>query len=55
VTADQLKSWSQNLGLNGCVMIMWKYDRAFVTKSTNVSAMKAVTSRLSQAARRSCR
>jgi hypothetical protein len=55
VTADQLKSWSQNLGLNGCVMIMWRYDRAFVTKSTNVTAMKAVNSRLSQAARRSCR
>src|SRR5215210_1303910 len=55
VTPDQLKSWSQNLGANGCTMIMWKYDRAFVTKSTNVTAMKAVQSKLSSLPRRSCR
>ena len=55
VTPDQLKSWGQNLGVNGCMMIMWRYDKAFVTKSTNVTAMKAVNYKLSQAARRSCR
>jgi hypothetical protein len=55
MTAEQVRSWAAALGPKGCAMIMWKYDRAFMSRSANVTAMRNAASALSGAAGRSCR
>jgi hypothetical protein len=55
MTADQVKNWGLAIGTAGCAMQMWRYDDAFMAKSANQDAFRAVASLLSSKPRRSCR
>jgi hypothetical protein len=55
MTADQVRSWGQALGPYGCVMLAWRYDDAFMARSTNQSAFRDVSSMLNSKPRRSCK
>ena len=55
MTADQVRSWGQAIGPYGCVMLGWRYDDAFMSKSANQSAFQDVASLLSSKPRRSCK
>jgi len=55
MTADQVRSYGQALGAYGCALLAWRYDDAFMAKSTNQSAFRDVTSFLNTKARRSCK
>jgi hypothetical protein len=56
MTASQVSSWGRYLGPAGCAALtMWEYDRAFMTKSANVTAFRAVASTLRGTPARSCR
>jgi hypothetical protein len=55
MTADQVRNWGRAIGPYGCVMVMWQYDAAFMSKSANQSAFRDVASLLGSKPRRSCR
>jgi hypothetical protein len=55
MTADQVRSWGRAIGPSGCVMLMWRYDDAFMSKSANQAAFRDVASLLNSSPRRSCR
>ena len=55
MTADQVRTYGRAAGPAGCAMLMWRYDAAFMSKSTNVSAFKDVASLLNSKPRRSCK
>lgn len=54
MTADQVRSWGRAIGPYGCAMLMWRYDDAFMAKSTNQSAFRDIGSLLASKPRRSC-
>jgi len=54
MTAQQVRDWGRTLGVAGCVMLMWKYDGTFMTKSDNVQAFKDVAAQLAGTPSRSC-
>ncbi len=55
LTSEQVRNWGKILGASGCVMIAWKQDPSFMSKSANVAAMRDVASTLASKAGRSCR
>jgi hypothetical protein len=55
MTPDQVRTWGRTLGVAGCAMTMWRYDDAFMSKSTNVTAFRDVASTLAGQPRQSCR
>jgi hypothetical protein len=55
MSARQVRDWGTLLGPAGCGMILWRYDRAFLSKSANVKALRDVASKLSNTPGRSCR
>jgi hypothetical protein len=55
MTPDQVRNWGNVIGVAGCALAMWQYDDAFMSKSTNVDAFRAVASTLNAKARRSCK
>jgi len=55
MTADQVKNWGRAVGPSGCLMLMWRYDGAFMSKSANQDAFRSVASLLASQPRRSCR
>ena len=55
MTADQVRSWGQAIGPSGCARLLWKYDDAFMAKSTNQTAFRDVASLLNSKSGRSCR
>ena len=55
MTAGQVREWGRLLGTSGCGLIMWKYDRAFMSKAANLSAFRDVASTLAKTPGRSCR
>jgi hypothetical protein len=55
MTPTQIRDWGRALGVNGCAMLMWKYDGKFVSKSTNMDAVRDVGATLAAKARRSCK
>ncbi len=54
MTAQQVRDWGRTLGVAGCVMLMWKFDATFMSKSDNVQAFKDVATTLSGSTARSC-
>jgi len=55
MTADQLRSWGQALVGYGCQMHLWRFDYAFVSKSTNLDALKNLASKARSLTPRSCK
>jgi hypothetical protein len=55
MTPAQLKAAAAALGPSACALLMWKYDKAFMSKSANVRAFRDVASQLAGNPRRSCR
>ena len=55
MTSGQVREWGRTLGPAGCGLMLWKYDRAFMSKSANVSAFRDLASTLARTPGRSCR
>jgi hypothetical protein len=55
MTPTQIRDWGRALGVYGCAMMLWKYDKTFVSKSANIDAARDVASTLNAKARRSCK
>jgi hypothetical protein len=55
MTADQVRNWGRALGPSGCMLLMWTYDGAYMSKSANQQAFRDVAYTLSSKPRRSCR
>jgi hypothetical protein len=55
VTANQLRSWGQTLGVAGCVLTLWKFDDAFMGTAANRDAFTNVAATLAGAAPPGCR
>jgi hypothetical protein len=55
MTASQLRQWADAVGSAGCMFLMWRFDRTFMSNAANQSAFKDVAERLRKAPQRSCR
>ncbi|MGH7515131.1 MAG: hypothetical protein ACREOQ_19675 [Gemmatimonadales bacterium] len=56
MTPDQVKSYGRTLAAaGGCVLTMWRYDNAFISRSANQDAFRTVAAATSSATRRSCK
>ena len=55
MTADQVRNYGRAIGPSGCVLLMWRYDDAFMAKSANQSAFRDVASLLGSRPRPTCR
>jgi hypothetical protein len=55
MTSEQLLGWAKILKPEACVMLLWRYDAAFMSKSANQNAFKDLAAELRQAPKRSCR
>jgi hypothetical protein len=55
MTSDQVRSWGRTIGPSGCMLAMWTYDDAFISKSANQLAFRDVASTLASKPRPSCR
>jgi hypothetical protein len=55
MTSDQVRTWGRAIGPSGCLLAMWTYDGAFMSKSANQLAFKDVASTLASKPRPSCR
>jgi hypothetical protein len=55
MTAKQVRDWGMALGPQGCAMLMWRHDQAFMSRADNVRAMKEVAVKLANAPARGCR
>ncbi len=55
MTSDQVRTYGRAVGPSGCVLLMWRYDDAFMAKTANQAAFRDVASLLSSRPRPSCR
>jgi hypothetical protein len=55
MTPDQVRTWGKTLAPLGCAMLLWRFDKAYVTKSTNLSALTEVATLAASKPRRSCK
>jgi hypothetical protein len=55
MSASQVRDWGRVLGPAGCGLIVWKFDRTFMSKAANIQAFRDVASTLGRTPGRSCR
>jgi hypothetical protein len=56
MTATQLRDWGKTLGTSGaCMLLMWKYNGTYFSRSDNQDALQDVASTLASKSRKSCR
>jgi hypothetical protein len=55
MTPDQLRNWGRALTPYGCVMLLWRYDRAYMSKLANQDAFREIAALAASKPRRSCR
>jgi hypothetical protein len=55
MTAAQVREYGRVLGQAGCIMLMWRYDDAFMANPDNAQAFRDVASLLANSPRKSCR
>jgi hypothetical protein len=55
MTGSQVKEWGRVLGTAGCGLSLWRYDKAFMSKSSNVSALRDLAGFMARTPGRSCR
>jgi hypothetical protein len=55
MSPTQVRDWGRALGPSGCLLLMWRYDDAFMSKSANRDAFRSVASLLGSQPRRNCR
>jgi hypothetical protein len=55
MSANQLRNWGTTLGTAGCMLLMWKYDAAYMSNPLNAQAFKDVAARLASVPGRSCK
>jgi hypothetical protein len=55
MNATQLRNWGITLGTSGCMLLMWKYDAAFMANAQNAQAFSDVATRLASTPGRSCK
>jgi hypothetical protein len=55
MTPDQIRSWGKALTPYGCVMLLWQFDRTYMSKTTNLDAFKDLAALAASKPRRSCK
>jgi hypothetical protein len=55
MTPDQLRTWGKALVPYGCVMLMWRFDKAYMSNLANQDAFKEVAALAASKPRRSCK
>lgn len=56
MTATQLRDWGTTLGTSGaCMLLMWKYNATYFSRSDNLSALQNVATTLASKSRKACR
>ena len=55
MTPSQLRDWGRIIGPSGCSLLLWTYDYGFITKSTNLTAIKDLAATMASKPRRSCK
>jgi hypothetical protein len=55
MTPTQVRDWSRALGTYACAMLVWQYDKTFLSNSANVTAFKDAASTLVSRPRPSCK
>ena len=55
MTPDQIKTYSKALLPYGCFLMMWQYDKTFMSKSANQDAFKSVAAMAASTPKRSCK
>ena len=55
MTPDQVRTWGTALTPYGCFMSMWRYDKAYMSKTANLDAFKAIAALAASKPRRSCK
>lgn len=55
MTSDQLTNWGKALIGYGCFTLMWRYDDAYMSKSSNKTAFSTLATYSASKSRRSCK
>jgi hypothetical protein len=55
MTPAQVRDFGRALGPSGCAMLMWMYDKTFMSNASNIQAFKDVAATLATVPGRSCR
>jgi hypothetical protein len=55
MTPDQVRSWGKALAPLGCAMLLWRFDKAYITRAANLSALTDIGTLAASKPRRSCR
>ncbi len=55
MTAQQVREWGIALGAAGCALVLWRYDRAFMSNPHNLQAFKDIGAALAAASGPTCR
>ena len=55
MTSDQVRSWGTTLAPLGCAMLLWQFDRAYMSEPANLSALTDIATLAASTPRRSCK
>jgi hypothetical protein len=55
MTSDQVRTWGKTLAPLGCVMLLWEFDKAYISKAANLSAFTEIATLAASKPKRSCK
>jgi hypothetical protein len=55
MTPDQIRTWGTALTPYGCVMLLWQFDRTYMSNLNNLAAFKQLATLAASKPRRSCK
>jgi len=55
MTSTQIRNWGKTLAPLGCAMLLWRFDKAYITKAANLSALTEVGTLAASKPKRSCK
>ena len=55
MTSDQVRTWGKTLAPLGCAMLLWRFDKTYITKAANLSALTDIGTLAASKPRRSCK
>jgi hypothetical protein len=54
MTPDQINNWGKALLPYGCMMLLWRFDKTYFSKTTNQTAFKALATLAASKPKRAC-
>jgi hypothetical protein len=55
MTPDQVRTWGKTLAPLGCAMLMWEFDKSYISKAANLSAFTEIATLAASKPKRSCK